>query len=295
MHHTQIFKDNTFTFTMRHVEGGTFDMGGKSEEDYSKEKEISPASLGKSWINNKYEDIQPRDDGPMSLANFWMQFKAEEDYIEEKPVHFVSLGDFLIGQYPVTQALWTIVMYDAIPKGISLKTENHPIDKISWEDITHTFLPKLNEMTKSSRPKGSFYRLPTEAEWEYAAKSGTYRRDFLFKYSGSNKLNEVGWYGENSHGEKKAVGLKKPNLLGLYDMSGNVHEWCEDQWHDTYKGAPNDGSAWVDKLDSYPRILRGGGWDYTERNCRATSRAKLRPDDSWFNIGFRLVLSYLSV
>jgi formylglycine-generating enzyme len=250
MHHLQTFKDNPFAFTMRYVEGGTFDMGGKDDEAYD----------------------------------------------DEKPVHSVTVADFSMGEYPVTQALWAIVMHDTDMSDPSrFKGDNHPVERVSWEDITHVFLPKLNEMTEGLREKGSFYRLPTEAEWEYAAKGGTCQTEFSFKYAGGNKLNEVGWYDENSHSETKPVGLKSPNFSGLYDMSGNVYEWCEDQWHSNYDGAPNDGSAWLDREEDTSRVLRGGDWLNIARLCRPTLRGNYAPSDRNNFIGFRLVIVLPSV
>jgi formylglycine-generating enzyme len=250
MHHLQTFKDNPFSFTMRHVEGGTFDMGSDDDEAYD----------------------------------------------DEKPVHSVNVGDFWMGVYPVTQDLWAIVMHDTdMPYPSDAKGENRPVENVSWEDITNVFLPKLNELTKDLRPEGSFYRLPTEAEWEFSAKGGKNCSNKPFKYAGSNKLNDVGWYGENSHKEIKPVGLKIPNFLGLYDMSGNVFEWCEDRWHDNYVGAPSDGRAWLGENEGTSRVLRGGDWFNDARHCRSVFRYINVPIERDTLIGFRLVLASLLV
>ena len=147
----------------------------------------------------------------------------------EKPVHKVTLSDYWLGEYPVTQAVWAYVMQGTdMADTAHFKGANRPVEQVSWDDIVEHFLPKLNALTKGVRPAGTEYRLPTEAQWEYAAKGGKYWKTYPVKYSGGDKLNEVGWYRENSHDETKPVGLKTPNLLGLYDMSGNVYEWCED-------------------------------------------------------------------
>jgi formylglycine-generating enzyme len=247
MHHLQTFKDNPFSFTMRHVEGGTFDMGSDDTDAYG----------------------------------------------YEKPIHSVSVAEFKMCEYPVTQVLWAIVMHDTdMPNPSNFKGENYPVRRVSWDDITNIFLPKLNDMTKDLRPKGSFYRLPTEVEWEFAAKGGKDWSNTPFKYAGSNKLNEVGWHGGNSHSETKPVGLKTPNFLGLYDMSGNVYEWCQDKWHSNYYGAPNDGTAWLGEKEGTIRVLRGGDWYGHAVLCRSTARNGCTPVPS-SNMGFRLVLDFL--
>ena len=113
-----------------------------------------------------------------------------------------------------------------------------------------------------------------------------------FKYAGSDKLKEVGWFEQNSHKETKPIGLKMPNRLGLHDMSGNVWEWCEDDWHDSYKNAPNDGNAWVDAPErSLYRVYRGGNWDYAPLNCRVAFRNCWPPELRFNLLGFRLCLA----
>jgi formylglycine-generating enzyme len=252
MHHLQTFKDNRFTFTMRHVEGGTFDMGAKDDD--------------------------------------------KDAFGGETLLHSVTITAFKIGEYPVTQALWSIIMnHTNITAPSRFEGDNHPVEQVSWEDITNIFLPKLNEITENLRPKSSFYRLPTESEWEFAAKGGNNWANMPFKYAGSNKLNEVGWFNANNHKETKPVGLKTPNFLGLYDMNGNVCEWCEDQWHDDYDGAPNDGNAWLGENEGTYRIVRGGSWYASSQSCRSTNRSYGAPSGCYYHVGFRLVLAYPSV
>lgn len=186
----------------------------------------------------------------------------------EQPIHELSVPDFWLGKYPVTQELWEAVM-GKNPAYFKGKTK--PVENVSWDD-TQIFLQKLNQIT------GSTFRLPSEAEWEYAARGG---QDSLnFRYAGSNKLKEVGWYRLNSHEETKPVGLKLPNQLGLYDMSGNVDEWCADHWHKNYKGAPTDGSAWVEGGEKAQRVVRGGAWGINDYYCAVSNR-------DWNNSGFR--------
>jgi formylglycine-generating enzyme len=219
----------------------------------------------------------------------------------KRTIHSVKLDSFHIGKYPVTQSVWKAVMNGDNPSRFN--GDNHPVETVSWDTITEGFLPKLNELTKGSRPKDSFYRLPTEAQWEYAAKGGKYANDFPFTYSGSNKLNEVGWYRENSHDETKPVGLKTPNFLGIHDMSGNVWEWCND-WYGSYEdvikqskkdAAPGAFLNPIGVKQGSNRVLRGGEWRNGARDCRSTLRYDYPPSGSNIDIGFRLVLVYPSV
>ena len=185
---------------------------------------------------------------------------GEKDITWAEPVHLVNVPDFYIGQFPVTQALWETVMGN---NPSHFKGPAHPVENISWED-TRQFLEKLNAIT------GHSYRLPSEAEWEYAARGGKRSRGFL--YAGGHKLKEVGWYWDNSHQETKPVGLKQPNELGLYDMSGNVWEWCADHWQDSYAGAPDDGSTRTEGGEETLRVIRGGSWTDYGGYCRVSSR-----------------------
>jgi len=213
----------------------------------------------------------------------------EKDADDEKPVHAVTVPDFYIGKYLVTQTLWKKVIGE-VGSWTCFKGKNRPIERVSWNTITQEFLQKLPD----KGIEGWGYNLPSEAMWEFAAKGGIKSKQY--KYSGSNDSNEVGWYDENSHMESKSVGLKAPNELGLYDMSGNVSEWCLDHWHETYDNSPNDGSAWIDinaEKDKY-QILRGGGWLYYQSNSRPSARDSTLPDDAHDSVGFRLVFSFIS-
>lgn len=209
---------------------------------------------------------------------------------DEKPVHKVKLSSFWIGEFPVTQAVWTWVMQGiGREKPSVFNGDRHPVESVSWEDIMIEFLPTLNLMTDSSRPIGSYYRLPTEAEWEYAAKGGKYSATHDFLYTGSNKPDEVSWYSGNSYDSTQAVGLKTPNLLGLYDMSGNVYEWCSDWRSRDYTIHVMENPTGPDTGGE--RVYRGGSWLRNEWNCRCTYRGDHNPLDRLPHAGFRLVLS----
>lgn len=207
-------------------------------------------------------------------------------YDDEYPQHWVSVPSFNLGKYPVTQILWKAVMNGESPS--YFQGDDRPVERVSWRD-SHIFLLKLNEMTKHTRPQAHQYVLPSEAMWEYAAYGGPYHAD-TYLYAGSDRLKEVGWFKENSNNETKPVGLKYPNQLGLYDMSGNVLEWCEDDWHDNYYGAPQNGSAWVDKPRGVVRVVRGGSWFNPLPYCRNTFRDGREMDSNSRDVGFRVAL-----
>ncbi len=182
-----------------------------------------------SRIAPAFEMIQISD------GSFLMGSRDEDAFDREQPVQQVDLSSFFLGKYPVTQRLWYAVMGD---NPSYFPGWDRPVETVSWDDC-QAFIAKLNQET------GGSYRLPNEAEWEYAARSGD--PGAPYRYAGSDKLSEVGWYSKNSESETHPIGLKLPNQLGLYDMSDNVFEWCEDDWHDSYKDAPTDGSAWIDR------------------------------------------------
>jgi sulfatase modifying factor 1 len=195
-----------------------------------------------------------------------------------RPAHDVELSDFYIGKYEVTQGLWHHVM-NSDTSGVNY-CGNCPVYDVKWEAI-QVFIAKLNQLT------GNLYRLPTEAEWEYAARGGQLSKGY--KYCGSDSVGEVAWYRPNADMKTHPVGLKKPNELGLYDMSGNVWEMCSD-WYDAgfYKHSPskNPNQSKRKRL----RVLRGGSWRSEEERCRARARNKDVYDHHISNGGFRLVM-----
>ncbi|MCZ8039858.1 MAG: SUMF1/EgtB/PvdO family nonheme iron enzyme, partial [Microcystis sp. LE17-20A] len=198
----------------------------------------------------------------------------------EKPQHQVKVNSFAIGKYPVTQAQYEAVM-GTNPSNLKNNPQN-PVEMVRWNDA-QAFCNKLSQIT------GKTYRLPTEAEWEYACRAGTTTR-YYFGYD-ANQLGDYAWYNGNSQQTTHPVGQKKPNAWGLYDMSGNVWEWCEDNWHDNYIGAPKDGSAWFINNDnrSHPKCLRGGSWYDYPNLCRSAIRGRYNPDDYRNYVGFRVV------
>ena len=240
-------------FNMIKVEGGTFRMGATSEQDI--------------------------------------------DAYDEKPVHSVTLSDYYIGETEVTQELWQAVM-GSNPSYFTGDNQR-PVEYVSWDDCQE-FIEKLNSLT------GKQFRLPTEAEWEYAARGGKYSRGYM--YSGSNNADEVAWYCQNS-GDKylswewnhdnsyesiienncktHPVKTKKANELGLYDMSGNVEEWCNDRYGD-YQSNSQTNPTGPSKCDF--RVSRGGSWGYYDVYVRVSSRNYHTPDNRYDSYGLRLAL-----
>ncbi|MEZ4887152.1 MAG: SUMF1/EgtB/PvdO family nonheme iron enzyme [Chitinophagales bacterium] len=224
-------------------------------------------------------------------GNFMMGSDKEK---REQPIHKVSVPTFQIGKYPVTQAQWQAVMgkNPSYFKGC----DECPVEQVSWNDIKK-FIETLNQLT------GKKFRLPSEAEWEFAARGG--KKSKGFEFSGSKNIEELAWYWKNSgdtilsgdwdwdtirknNGRTHPVGEKKANELGLYDMSGNVFEWCEDDWHDTYEKAPEDGSAWINQPRGSHHVVRGGSWYDDPYYCRVADRGYDLGDDE--GIGLRLAL-----
>lgn len=194
---------------------------------------------------------------------------------DEKPTLQVTLSTYSIGQTEVTQALWKAVM-GSTPSYI--KDDNLPVEKVSWNDCQE-FIRKLNQLT------GRKFRLPTEAEWEYAARGGS--KSLGYKYAGSNTLDEVAWYYDNSGNKTHPVGTKKANELGLYDMSGNVWEWCQD-WYGNYSSGSQTNPTGTTS-GSY-RVSRGGSWGNDSRGCRVSLRSSGAPSSRFNFLGLRLVL-----
>ena len=201
-------------------------------------------------------------------------------YDDEKPAHEVRLNDFYIGKYEVTIRQWKIIMGN-LPDGIDDKEcPDCPITNVSWND-SQLFIDRLNTKT------GKKYRLPTEAEWEYAARGGSQSKKL--DYAGSNDASLVAWFSDNSNGKPNTVGKKIPNELGIYDMTGNVREWCADFYEETYyKKAISDNPKGV--TNGISRVFRGGDYNDIKEDLSLTLRGSQTDNFLDKNLGFRLVL-----
>ena len=197
---------------------------------------------------------------------------------DQTPTHSVTLSSYYICKYEVTQALWRAVMGSNPSK---FKGDNLPVEQVSWNDC-QTFINRLNSYT------GRNFRLPTEAEWEFAARGGNYSRHY--KYSGSNYIGDVAWYTDNSGNRTHPVGTKQANELGLYDMSGNVWEWCSD-WYGSYSSYSQSNPTGA--TSGFGRVERGGNWCGLARYCCSSHRSYYAPGNSFDDLGLRLVLSQL--
>jgi formylglycine-generating enzyme required for sulfatase activity len=193
------------------------------------------------------------------------------------PLHSVQLSSFSMGKYEVTQAQWKAVM--GSNPSYFLGCDQCPVENVSWNDVQE-FIIKLNHLT------GKSFRLPTETEWEYAARGG--RQSNGYTWSGSNEYREVAWIKDNSNDQTHAVGIKKSNELGIYDMSGNVWEWCAD-WYGFYNRYVQTNPKGPSSGDY--RIFRGSGWNVSDSICSLSYRGRDYPKLRSHKIGFRLVLS----
>lgn len=247
------FNVNGVRFDMIKVEGGTFLMGASSGDLFRS--------------SDKVKNYDP------------------EAWNDEKPVHSVTLSSYYIAETEVTQALWNAVMENSpiINEGWEAQYGlggDFPAYRVSWDDV-QDFVKKLNAIT------GKQFRLPTEAEWEYAARGGKHSKEY--KYAGDDQIELVAWYGGNSDGRTHSVKQKAPNALGLYDMSGNVWEWCQDGYG-TY-GFFSQTNPCASSKES-TRVLRGGSWRDEARSCRVSARCVYSSSGRYNGYGFRLALDY---
>lgn len=212
----------------------------------------------------------------------------KESLWSPKPAHKVKLDHFLMGQYPVNQELWEAVMGE---NPSHFKGPHRPVERVSWDD-TQVFLERLNRILNLKGKQ--MYRLPTEAEWEFTARGGIYSQGF--SYAGSEGLEQVGWFRENSQRQTQPVGLLQPNELGLYDMSGNVWEWCQDCWDRKYYEKCHQQGI-VDNPEGTEsglyRVLRGGSWSAYGPRCQVAFRVSDSPDSKGNFIGLRLARKIL--
>jgi formylglycine-generating enzyme required for sulfatase activity len=203
---------------------------------------------------------------------------GSNDYADTKPLHVVTLSSFHIGKFQISQAHWLTVM-GSLPN-VGFRGENLPVERVSWYDVVD-FCEKLSKQT------GKKYRLPTEAEWEYACRAGSTGR-YCF---GDNEvlLNEYAWSYKNSHNKTHPVGQLKPNDWRLYDMHGNVWEWCQDWYNKNYYDRSPKKNPKGPSSGTY-RVLRGGSWGgYTSLDCNSACRDPVVPDSQYHDVGFRVV------
>ena len=256
------------------IEGQEREKQAKERIEREKREKKECESLGEFEVKKvKFKMVKVEGGMFMMGATGVLGRDAWED---EKPAHLVTLDDYYIGETVVTQELWKAVV-GKNPSHFN-DGDNLPVESVSWEDV-QAFIKKLNGIT------GRTFRLPTEAEWEYAARGG--KKSKGYKYSGSNNLDEVAWYDGNSEHRTHPVKGKNPNELGLYDMSGNVWEWCQD-WYGEYSGDPQTSPQ--GPSSGTLRVFRGGGWSVNAKICRVLNRGSRIPKDRIFNVGFRLVM-----
>jgi len=267
------YSNNTLTFLN--------DTMISSESSTSTIQQNPPSKPSNNTNNSLKTDIFASSMVLVKGGNFLMGCSATKDgncLGDETPTHWVSLTDFYIGKYEVTQKEWQTVM--GTNPSSNTDCDNCPVERVSWNDI-QLFLSNLNSVT------GKKYRLPTEAEWEYAARGGVNRQGF--KFAGSNVLDEVAWHLNNSENTTHPVGQKKANPLGLYDMSGNVWEWCAD-WYGTYPSTAQTNPKGPSTGGTF-RVLRGGSWNFNAEGCRSAIRNYDSPAFRGNYVGFRLVLA----
>jgi formylglycine-generating enzyme required for sulfatase activity len=215
------------------------------------------------------------------------QYLAAE-FDDERPLHRVSVSSYYIGKYEVTNKQWRDVMgrYPTAYNGVEYdnkKCDNCPVVKVNNDDIQE-FIKKLNELNP-----GKHYRIPTETEWEYAARGGKYSANN--KFSGSNKASDVAWFGKEGS-DPRPVGQKKPNELSIYDLTGNVLEWCSDWYDSTYYDKTINALDPKGPDKGNKKVLRGGSCTEDDVICRNVYRSKLAPNVRKWNVGFRLALDY---
>ena len=255
------------------------DSEHESDSDPTEEVVVEPETADRSFTVKGVSFKMVKVAG----GTFTMGATAEQEYDAydvERPAHQVTLSDYYIGQTEVTQALWTAVM-GSNPS--YFKGDNLPVAEVSWYDC-QTFIDKLNSLF-SNELGGMRFAFPTEAQWEFAARGGNQSQGY--KYAGSNNIDDVAWYWFNSDKQKHPVAQKRPNELGLYDMSGNVWEWCQD-WYGRYSS--NAQTNPQGPASGTNRVKRGGSWRDLTLFCRVSNRSHGTPDYRDLNVGFRLCL-----
>ncbi|MCI1719459.1 MAG: SUMF1/EgtB/PvdO family nonheme iron enzyme [Bacteroidales bacterium] len=253
---------------------GQIHIYGSNKETYITINQVNDAETLTFTVNGVSFEMIRVDGGTFSMGATSEQ--SSDAYSDEKPVHQVTLSTYYIGKFEVTQKLWNAIMGSNPSNFIGDKL---PAEGITWEN-GQLFVAKLSQLT------GRKFSLPTEAQWEYAARGGSKSKGY--KYCGGNTLNDVGWYSDNSNGRTHEVGTKLSNELGLYDMSGNVQEWCTD-WYGSYSDAPQTNP--IGPSSGAYHFHRGGGWANLSSLCRVSYRFIGYADDNLTDNGVRLVLT----
>jgi len=272
------------------------DNAGKAENTSENTPGKTFAITGKDGKSVDFRMIEVKS------GEFMMGATAEQAGAKdvEKPAHKVKLTkDYFIGETEVTQALWEAVM-GSNPSYFGTDDPGRgslPVECVNWDDICGKggFLEKLNDVLKGQLPEGRKFRLPTEAEWEYAARGGHKSPKVQTMYSGSGNIDEVAWHKNNSNDRSHPVKSLKANSLGLYDMSGSVWEWCSDRYGETYyKDSSNNGADTVTDPQGpetgSSRVSLGGGWSFDPATCRVSYRGRDLPGGRYGNTGLRLAL-----
>ncbi|MGB8698152.1 MAG: formylglycine-generating enzyme family protein, partial [Thermosynechococcaceae cyanobacterium] len=284
----------------------TVDAKGKKKQSQSGSAQFFAEDLG-NGVTLKMVSIPS---GPFMMGSPDTEARRRDC---EGPQHQVTVSEFFMGKYPVTQAQWKAVAalpkvkQDLNPDPAHFKGADHPVETVSWYDAIE-FCERLSLQTERQ------YRLPSEAEWEYACRAGT-TTPFNFgdtintdvaNYRGQDREYQgttyPGAYGDGPYGKfrQKTTPVdyfnyfNAANRFGLCDLHGNVWEWCQDTPHDSYEGAPTDGSAWIDNDNDF-RILRGGSWIYVPAYCRSANRVRYGPSAQYYDIGFRVVCAVPSL
>ena len=271
----------------------TVDIQGRETQRYRSQAQYFPQDLG----NGVCLEMVYIPGGTFLMGSPNTE-KGREDH--ENPQHQVTVPPFFMGKYPVTQAQWQAVanlpevktdLYLS-PHPSRFKGAKRPVERVPWNYAVE-FCARL------SRKTGRQYRLPSEAEWEYACRAGTTTSFHFGETITTDLANYQDYYTDKSgyksgykgtyRGQTTEVGSFPANAFGLYDMHGNVWEWCEDNWHDNYKGAPTDGSAWINKFNDQHRLQRGGSWVNSLWGCRSAYRSYFDADLWYSLIGFRVV------
>jgi formylglycine-generating enzyme required for sulfatase activity len=251
-----------------------FEQPKPTETKHTEKVELTPPSV--LFADKKKFDFEPE---MVFVKGGSFEMGSNENGDNEKPVHTVALSDFHMGKYEVTQKQWSEVMGNN-PSGWDNCGDDCPVEQVSWDDV-QVFLKKLNEKT------GKNYRLPTEAEWEYAARGGNKSKNYIF--SGDNLIGNVAWYDGNSGNQTQKVGKRKANELGIFDMSGNVGEWCSDFYNAGYYKLSTNSNNPQGPISGENRVARGGVWIFPYYYCTVSYRDNNKPDFRNGGYGFRCV------